>query len=86
LAFNIRYKASVTKDLKKLDPKDTSKLLGKIEQKLGSGGEKGYPLKGNFSGLFSLRLGDYRIIYTKIENSFLVLRISHRREVYRKRG
>lgn len=86
MGFDIQYKASVARDLKKLGPKDASRILGKVEQELGSGGERGYPLKGDFSGLFSLRVGDYRVIYTKIENGFLVLRINHRREVYQKKG
>lgn len=86
MGFDIQYKASVARDLKKLSPKYASRLIGKIEQELVSGGEMGYPLRGDFSGLFSLRVGDYRVIYTKIENGFLVLRINHRREVYQKKG
>jgi len=85
LVIEIRYKASITRDLKKLNPKDVLRILDKVEQELRSGGEKGYPLKGEFNGLYSLRMGDYRVIYTKIENGFLVLRINNRREVYQKK-
>jgi len=45
-------------------------------------------LKGELSDLWRYRVGDYRIICTiedeKIE--ILVLRIAHRKEVYKKKG
>ncbi|MEE9567521.1 MAG: type II toxin-antitoxin system mRNA interferase toxin, RelE/StbE family, partial [Desulfobacteria bacterium] len=39
-------------------------------------------LTGKFAGLRKLRIGDYRVIYTIIEDTALILRISHRREAY----
>jgi len=43
------------------------------------------PLKGEGAGFFKLRVGDYRVLYEIIEKDSLifVLRIGHRREVYR---
>jgi mRNA interferase RelE/StbE len=43
------------------------------------------PLTGELSGLFKLRVGDYRVIYRviKSENLIVIHRIGHRREVYR---
>ena len=43
----------------------------------------GEPFGGEFRGLFKCRVGDYRAIYAKIPEGILVLRIGHRREVYR---
>jgi mRNA interferase RelE/StbE len=42
-------------------------------------------LKGEFSGLRRLRVGRYRVVYEVIESrvTILVVRIAHRREVYR---
>lgn len=42
-------------------------------------------LKGEFKGLYRLRLRTYRVIYEKINNKLviLVLRVSHRKDVYR---
>lgn len=44
----------------------------------------GRPLRRNLSGLFKLRVGDYRIIYQVKEAQVLVLivKVGHRREVY----
>ena len=43
----------------------------------------GKALRGTLKGLWSLRVGDYRVIYAIDEDDVLVLRIGHRREVYR---
>ena len=41
-------------------------------------------LRGEFQGLYRLRVGDYRVIYARTDEGYLVLRLGHRREVYRK--
>ena len=40
-------------------------------------------LTGKFAGLRKFRIGDHRIIYTRPEDTALILRISPRRESYR---
>jgi mRNA interferase RelE/StbE len=44
-------------------------------------------LTGSLSGLYKLRVGDYRVIYEVIheEQAIVVHQIGHRREVYRER-
>jgi mRNA-degrading endonuclease RelE of RelBE toxin-antitoxin system len=41
------------------------------------------PLTGKFAGLRRFRVGDYRVIDTIIEDTAVILRITHRRESYR---
>jgi len=79
----VSYKASVAKDLKKIDKTQVHKLLSKLESVLTHDLHAGEPLKGEFQGLYKYRIGDYRVIYTKVHEGVLVLRIAHRREVYR---
>ena len=45
-------------------------------------------LKGEFAGLRRLRIANYRIIYEVITGELvvLVIRIGHRKEVYRRSG
>jgi mRNA-degrading endonuclease RelE of RelBE toxin-antitoxin system len=83
LAARIEYKASVAKDLKQLDRKDRVRVLEKIERALAAGGPAGEPLSGEFAGLYRLRAGDFRVIFARTAGGYLVLRIGHRREVYR---
>jgi len=84
LAYKIEYKASVAKDLKRIDKKEAARLLQRLEQELGRGGKEAEPLRGQFRGLWRLRIGDYRVIYVRTDEGFLVLRIAYRREAYRK--
>ena len=80
----VQYKASVSKDLKRLDKSIARKLIGQLERELGQDPHQGQPLKGEFSGLFKYRIGDYHVVYAKTgENDILVLRIARRKEVYR---
>ncbi len=81
----IEYKASVEKDLRKLDSKQALRVLAAIERALKVQGRRGEALSGAFAGLFKLRVGDYRVIYARTENGYLILRIAHRREVYKDR-
>ena len=85
MAARVEYKGSVSKDLRKLDRSAALRLLSKIEKALLLLESQGNALTGEFTGLYSLRVGDYRVIYVRTDNGFLVLRIGHRRDVY-KRG
>ena len=46
--------------------------------------EKGKELTGNYKGLLSYRIGNYRIIYTVLrDKTVLILRIGHRKDIYK---
>lgn len=81
----IEYKASVQKDLRRLDSQQALRVLAAIERALKTEGRGGEALSGAFAGLFKLRGGDYRVIYARTDNGYLILRIAHRREAYRER-
>jgi len=84
LAARIDYKASVGGDLRRLGRTAAARVLRKIEKALVAEGQRGDALTGEFAGLYLLRVGDYRVIYARTDEGYLVLRIGHRREVYRK--
>ena len=85
MAYKIKFKNSVTKDLKKIDNSIVENILNKIDTELSVNANR-YPiLKGRFAGLRKFRIGEYRIIYSIIEtDTVLILRIAHRKDVYRK--
>ena len=83
MASEVRYKSSVERDLKKIDKPAIARLLSKLEQTLSSDPHAGEPLRGEFRGMFKYRIGDYRIVYAKMPDGVLILKIRHRREVYR---
>ena len=86
MAYNIEYKSSVIKDLKKLDKIKLKRLLDKIESELSNNPGKDKMLLGNYKGLFSYRIGGYRVIYTILKNkeTILILKIGDRKDIYRK--
>jgi mRNA interferase RelE/StbE len=83
LSFKIAFKKSVARDLRRIDKDQADKILIKIEKELPEKAETFPTLSGKFSGLRKFRVGDYRVIYSIIGDTALILRISHRREVYR---
>jgi len=84
LVYKIVYKKSVHRDLKKLDKHEASNILDQIENDL-LGHPTSFPvLKGKFSGLRKYRIGDYRVIYVILEEDVVILRIGHRKEIYKK--
>lgn len=80
---SVAYKASVERDLRRLDRKAAVRVITALEARLGRDPDAGEPLKGDFAGLFRLRIGEYRVIYSKTGPGVLVLRIAHRKDVYR---
>lgn len=84
MAYKIVYKKSVYRDLKKFDKKEASNLLDQIENILSEHPASFPVLKGKFSGLRKYRVGDYRVIYVILEADVVILRIGHRRDVYKK--
>jgi len=84
LAYNIVYKKSVQRDLKKLPKAEADRILNEIEQELSKNADTHPILKGQFTGLRKFRIGDYRLIYAILGDDCLVLRIGHRKEVYKR--
>jgi len=83
LERKILYKKSVSKDLDNIHPEQRLKIVNRIEKDLTTDCNKGKRLAGEFEGLWRLRIGDYRVIYTFIPEGILILRIAHRKEIYR---
>ncbi len=83
MGYKISFKSSVFKDLKKIDKTKASQILDKIENNLSENAETYPQLTGKFSGLRKYRVGDYRVIFSILDDTILILRISHRKDVYK---
>jgi mRNA interferase RelE/StbE len=84
LAYNITYKKSVRRDLKQLSKEEAVRVLDQIDEALSKKADAFPVLKGRFAGLRKFRVGDHRVIYAILRDEVLVLRIGHRRDVYKK--
>lgn len=83
MSYKISFKKSFGRDLKKISKDQADRILKKIEEDLPKKADTYPTLTGKFAGLRKCRIGDYRVIYTIIEDTVLILRISHRREAYK---
>lgn len=86
IIWRVQYTKSAREEIEGLDGSIKKIIKKVIEDKLMIDPLKfGLPLRRNLSGLFKLRVGDYRIIY-KIEKKeviILIISVGHRREVYK---
>ncbi len=83
MAYNIVYKKSVQRDLKKLSRPETKRILDLIETELIKKPKSNPVLKGQFAGLRKYRVGDYRVIYALLGQDILILRVGNRKDVYK---
>jgi len=82
--YSLKIKQSALKEIQKLDKPNRKRLMEAIDN-LADNPHVGKLLKGDFSGLRRIRVGSYRVIYEINEGEILilVLRIAHRKKVYR---
>lgn len=85
-SFEVRFKKSVAKDLRRIPNNDVKRILARI-RKLGSDPRPPGCEKLSTSERYRIRQGLYRILY-EVEDQALVIvvvKVAHRREIYRQR-
>lgn len=83
--YNIIFKKSVFKDLKRINKQDAKRILDKIDAQLTKDPDCLPVLTGQFAGLRKFRIGDYRVIFAIMDYDVLILRVQNRKDVYKKR-
>ena len=83
MAYNIVYKKSVHRDLKKISKAEAKRILDLIEKELIKQPESNPVLKRQFAWLRKYRAGDYGVIYAMLGLDILILRIGNRKDVYK---
>jgi len=83
--YSIVIAPKAEKQIKPLPSNIKSRISDIILDVLAKNPFLGKALKAGLSGLYSCRIGDYRIIYkiAKHEYAIHILKVMHRREVYR---
>jgi len=86
LDWRIRFTPSAEKDLKKTDKTEAERIIKFLRARVSSDPRNtGKNLKGQLRDFWRYRVGDYRIL-ARIEDEqliVLVVRIGHRKEVYK---
>jgi mRNA interferase RelE/StbE len=82
--YSLRIKESAAKEIRELPKSDRERVVAAIDG-LREDPHQGTQLKGNATGLRRIRVGSYRLIFEvrKSELIILVLRVGHRKDVYR---
>jgi len=84
----IEFQPEAAKELKKLGREAAARIVRTLETRIAPLDDPralGAPLEGEHDGYWRWRIGDYRVI-ARIEDeriTILVVRVAHRREVYR---
>jgi len=85
--YKVLWEKGTKHDLKSLGRKAAEQIREVVETKLVNDPRQGKQLQGDFDpSLWSYRTGTYRIIYTFTDSELIiwVVRVGHRKEVYRK--
>ena len=88
MAWTIEFLPSAEKELAKLGRAEAKRITQTLKTRIAVRAdprELGSALAGELGGLWRWRIGDYRVI-ARIEDeriTILVVRVAHRREVYR---
>lgn len=85
MVYKVLLKKSALKDLDAAPKADQKRLLDALGGRLADDPYQGKALSGEFKGLYRWRSGKFRIIYEVQQEVLivLVLRIAHRKDVYR---
>jgi mRNA interferase RelE/StbE len=83
LAARLVYKESVEKDFRRIGHGAADRVFSAIGPDLVLHPGKHKRLTGQFSGLYSFRIGEWRVIYSIQGETILVLRVAHRKDAYR---
>lgn len=88
MAWTIEFQPDAAMELKKLGRGEAARIIETLEQRiapLDNPRTLGAPLTGEHAGYWRWRIGDCRVV-ARIEDArvlILVVRVAHRREVYR---
>ena len=89
MAWTVEFDAEAAEEFKSLDHSVQRRLQDYIRDRISAAEDPrafGRPLRGDKVGLWRYRVGNYRMICSIEEKAatVLVLRIGHRREVYKR--
>ncbi|MBI5201681.1 MAG: type II toxin-antitoxin system RelE/ParE family toxin [Elusimicrobia bacterium] len=81
--YRLLYHPDIPEDIASLNRDVRDRIRKAVESRLTRAPEDyGKPLMGNLSGYWSLRVGDYRAVYTIERNDVKIFQIVHRRDAY----
>ncbi len=81
--YNIIFTNRAAKDFKSLDPITRERIASKVKILESSPFVNSVKLRDTGLGSYRIKIGDYRVIYDIDGDNVVILRIGHRKEIYR---
>jgi mRNA interferase RelE/StbE len=84
-SFNIQWRNSTRKDLRKISPSDVPHIIVAVENLAENPYAPGSEKLTGSEHTYRIRVGDYRVVYeiSKKEKTIEIQRVRHRKDVYR---
>jgi len=79
--FEVRFTPRFLKRIKALEREVQARILRQVNI-LKTNPHAGKPLRGEWRAVYSLRIGDYRVLYQIKGNEVFLLVVGHRKRVY----
>ncbi len=84
-SFELTWRSSTRKDLRKLPPQDVARILAEVELLPTNPFPHGCEKLAGAEHTWRIRVGDYRVIYEVLADArtLVIQRVRHRKDVYR---
>ncbi|MBF0538267.1 MAG: type II toxin-antitoxin system RelE/ParE family toxin [Nitrospirae bacterium] len=79
----IKWSELAYRKLRHVETKQAVEILNSVNRIYEDPYKYGKPLKGKHKGEYSLRVGDFRVIYTIEVNEVSIISIGHRKDIYK---
>ncbi len=83
MSFQLVYTQRAIKDIQKLDQKVKSRIGKNLLRFTVDPLEYAKALTNSSLGSYRFRIGDYRVIFDLVGEDIVILRVGHRKEIYR---
>ncbi len=84
--FKLVFKPKANKDIQKIDIVSQKRIIKKLKFFMSQSNPLDYAIKlaGEDEANYRWRIGTYRVVFDVNKDSITILRVQHRREVYKK--
>lgn len=83
MAYTLLYTKIAAKDIQKLDNLTKKRLKKKLEEYIKNPMSYAKKLTDSKIGTYRWRIGNYRVVFDIDDKNIVILRVGHRREIYR---
>lgn len=83
MTYQIVFTKRAVKDLEKIEEKERKKIIQQLKENLEDPLANAKKLTNPKLGTYRYKIGDYRVIFDLEERIIIILRVGHRKTIYR---